>query len=83
MLSRHPRLALTRSTLIVAGTCLAIAGVLRGRVALRQVPLQTPVNEQTLFLKNLSDGDAKRAAVGRLDEQSGVKTPNQRVNNEA
>lgn len=68
LLSRQPRVALTRSALIVAGTCLAIAGVVRGNVALRRVPLQTPVDEQALFLKTLSDADARRAATEQVDE---------------
>lgn len=74
MMKRNPRVALTRTALIVAGTSLAVAGVVRGKLALRRGPLQTPVNEQVLFLKTLSDSDAARAAVERGDSPSGKKT---------
>jgi hypothetical protein len=82
-LSRHPRVALTRSMLIVAGTCLAIAGVLRGKVALLRVPLQTPIDEQALFLKTLRQGETKRVVAKQLDKRPGDNVHNKRVNNEA
>ncbi len=83
MLFRHPRTALTRSALIVAGTCLAVAGLVRGKVVLRRVPLQTPVNEQALFLKTLSDGEAARVNVEHSDELLGDEARTRRVNNGA
>jgi glucosyl-dolichyl phosphate glucuronosyltransferase len=38
-LPRHPRSASARTVLILAGTALALAGLLRGRLALRRMPI--------------------------------------------
>jgi hypothetical protein len=64
--------------LIVAGTSLAMAGVVRGKLALLREPLQTPVNEQPLFLKNLRDSDAAKAAVegGDTPSENGTQPTN-------
>jgi cellulose synthase/poly-beta-1,6-N-acetylglucosamine synthase-like glycosyltransferase len=78
MIRRNPRVALTRMALIVAGTSLAMAGVVRGKLALLREPLQTPVNEQPLFLKNLRDSDAAKAAVegGDTPSENGTQPTN-------
>ena len=38
-LPRHPRSASARTVLILAGTAMALAGLVRGRVALRRRPI--------------------------------------------
>ena len=54
-LKSAPRVALVRLALIVAGTALAVAGLVRGRVALRRTPLTIGVAELDLSNKRVTD----------------------------
>jgi len=56
MLRRHPRTALARTALVVAGTFLAGAGLIRGRISLYRNPLKTASDEQVEFLQVLEGG---------------------------
>ena len=48
-LPRHPRTASARTVLIFAGTALALAGLLRGRLALRRTPLEPDQSRLEIF----------------------------------
>jgi glucosyl-dolichyl phosphate glucuronosyltransferase len=55
-LPRHPRTAVTKGSLILAGASIAAAGLMRGTVAVRRVPIQPGGDE--LKLTTSSEGDA-------------------------
>jgi hypothetical protein len=58
MAPRHPFSAVARSVLIVAGTACAVAGLLRGRLALRGAPLEPSGDEFELSQSLAGDESA-------------------------
>jgi len=54
-MSRDPRAGLIRAVLIVAGTLIAAAGLVRGRIALRTTPIKVQPDELAKLVKMLDD----------------------------
>ncbi|HLK44949.1 MAG TPA: glycosyltransferase family 2 protein [Acidimicrobiales bacterium] len=62
-LPRHPRRAVTKIWLIVVGTALATAGLLRGRLAVRRSPIRPGGDELELLTEHREAGDTYRPAA--------------------
>jgi glycosyltransferase involved in cell wall biosynthesis len=58
MLPRHPLSAASRSVLIIAGTAYAVAGLLRGRLALRGAPIESGGDDLLLSQSLVGDESA-------------------------
>jgi len=56
-LPRHPREAVTKGSLIVAGASIAVAGMIRGNSALRREPIKPGGDELTLLITSKGDSD--------------------------
>jgi glycosyltransferase involved in cell wall biosynthesis len=69
MLPRHPFSALARSALIFAGTGLAVAGLLRGRLALRGAPSELGGEDLGLLQKLVGGGE--RSSGGPVTRRVG------------
>lgn len=78
MVRRHPRTALARTTLVVAGSMIAAAGLIRGRIALRRNPLETNHDQSGLMIpESAEDVEAVRSptfAFGRSERSSRRRT---------